>query len=423
MTPTPEHIEVLVVGGGTAGTIAAIQSAKAGAKTSLIERGSQLGGVTTTGGVNFPGLFHAWGKQIISGIGWDLVRRTALLEDRELPDFSTIPERHWHHQIRINGSLYAALAEESCLEAGVDLCFYEFVSSIEAVDGGWKVKSVGPGIERIIHCKVLIDCTGGADVVGMAGFPRLRDPLETQPGTLMFEFGGYEVSALNGDAIQRQYENALNTGALKAGDFATKSGRFISFLQKGGENAQHVFGADGSTSVSQTKANIEGRRSMLRLLRFRTLPGCENARLLRAQQETAVRETWRIEGEYSITQSDYCTGRQFADSVCYSFYPIDLHTAEGVKPVPLEEGVVARIPLRALIPKYSHGLLVAGRSVASDRMANSALRVQASAMAMGQAAGACAALAAQGDVTPGAVKLSELHHLLRSHQAVVPSPA
>src|SRR5690554_5791478 len=56
--------DVLVVGGGTAGVIAALQSARAGCSTILIENGSQLGGTTTTGGVAFPGLFHAWGKQV-----------------------------------------------------------------------------------------------------------------------------------------------------------------------------------------------------------------------------------------------------------------------------------------------------------------------------------------------------------------------
>jgi flavin-dependent dehydrogenase len=58
--------DVLVVGAGTAGTIAAIQAGRAGAKTLLVEHGSQLGGTTTTSGVSFPGIFHAWGKQIIN---------------------------------------------------------------------------------------------------------------------------------------------------------------------------------------------------------------------------------------------------------------------------------------------------------------------------------------------------------------------
>ena len=48
--------DILVVGGGTAGTIAAIQAGRAGARTVLIESGSQLGGTTTTGGVAFPGM-------------------------------------------------------------------------------------------------------------------------------------------------------------------------------------------------------------------------------------------------------------------------------------------------------------------------------------------------------------------------------
>ena len=83
----PQEADVIVVGGGTAGTIAAIQAARAGAKIVLVELGSQLGGTTTVGGVAFPGLFHAWGKQIISGIGWELVKQTVAMDGGELPDF------------------------------------------------------------------------------------------------------------------------------------------------------------------------------------------------------------------------------------------------------------------------------------------------------------------------------------------------
>jgi hypothetical protein len=72
------------------------------------------------------------------------------------------------------------------------------------------------------------------------------------------------------------------------------------------------------------------------------------------------------------------------------------------------------------VPKNSRNLLVAGRSVSSDRLANSALRVQASCMAMGQAAGAAAAMAARQDTTPSAVPLDQLHALLREHGAVLP---
>src|SRR5690606_13053190 len=99
---------------------------------------------------------------------------------------------------------------------------------------------------------------------------------------------------------------------------------------------------------------------------------------------------YRIQGEYLVTVDDYTSGKTFPDGVCYAFYPIDLHDKEGVKPTPLQPGVVPSVPLRALIPKGSRHLLVAGRSISSDRLANSALRVQATCMAMGQAAGLAA---------------------------------
>jgi flavin-dependent dehydrogenase len=85
------EVDVLVVGGGTAGTIAAIQAGRAGAKTLLVECGSQLGGAMTTGGVAFPGLFDAWGKQIIAGIGWELVKESVELDQGKIPDFSKVP--------------------------------------------------------------------------------------------------------------------------------------------------------------------------------------------------------------------------------------------------------------------------------------------------------------------------------------------
>ncbi|MXZ11362.1 MAG: FAD-dependent oxidoreductase [Gemmatimonadetes bacterium] len=416
-----DDVDVLVVGGGTAGTIAAIQGGRAGLRTALVESGSQLGGVTTTGGVSFPGLFHAWGKQIVAGIGWELVMKAVALDSGQLPDFSVFsPERHWMHQIRINGPVYAALAEEACTQAGVQLHFYEIPTQILETDRGWKIETVGKNLRRTILTKQLIDCTGGANIVGQIGFPRLREE-ETQPGTLIFKLGGYDVDTLDEDVIQRQFIAAMKDGRLQHGDVSNPRARFIGYLGKGGENAQHVFGADASTSDRHTKTNIAGRQSLLRILRFvRSLPGCENARVLKAQAETAVRETYRIVGEVQITHDDYTSGRHFEDAVSYSFYPIDLHDKDGVKPQPLPEGTVATVPLRALIPKNSHNLLVAGRSVSSDRLANSALRVQASSMAMGQAAGAAAAVSVRLETTPRDVSLSDLHDLLALHGAVVP---
>jgi hypothetical protein len=412
--------DVLVIGGGTAGCIAALQAARAGARTTLIEMGSQLGGTTTTGGVSFPGLFHAWGKQVIAGIGWEMVQDAVRLDGGQMPDFSRTPAAHYQHQVRINGPLYAALLEEACLQAGVSLAYYQFPLSATATKHGWSLEIVGKGLRYSIVCRQLIDCTGGADVVGLAGLPRMREET-TQPGTLIFRLGGYHVADLDAAEIQRRYLQALADGELEHSDARGPRTRFVNFLASGGDNAQHVLQADSSTADSQTQANIAGRRSVLRLLRFiRSLPGCERAQIQKMMQETAVRETYRIVGQATITHDDYTSGRLFEDAVCYSFYPIDLHTRDGVVPKPLAPGTVPTVPLGALVPQGSRHLLVAGRSVSSDRLANSALRVQASCMAMGQAAGAAAALAIQQDTSPGAIDLEELHTLLEQHNAIVP---
>src|SRR5690606_12984169 len=87
---------------------------------------------------------------------------------------------------------------------------------------------------------------------------------------------------------------------------------------------------------------------------------------------------------------------------------------------PLQEGVVPTIPYRALLPRDSRNLIVAGRCASGDQVANSAYRVQASCMAMGQVAGAAAALAARQGVELRAVPLGDLHALLRKHGAIVP---
>src|SRR5690606_10821127 len=138
-----DEVDVLVVGGGTAGTIAAIQAGRAGAKVLLVERGAQLGGTMTTGGVAYPGLFAAWGKQVIAGIGWELVKECVALDGGEFPDFSRVPQRHWMNQLQTNQYIYALLAEEKCGQAGVKIAYYEHPQSVTQTANGWEVICVG----------------------------------------------------------------------------------------------------------------------------------------------------------------------------------------------------------------------------------------------------------------------------------------
>jgi len=376
--------EVLVVGGGVAGTIAAIQSARAGAKTVLIERGAQLGGTATTGGVAFPGLFDAWGQQIIAGIGWELVRESVELDGGTLPDFSRVPSRHWMNQVRINPFLYALLAEEKSEQSGVQIATYESPQAITQTATGWQVDCAGFGTRRRVQCSQIVDCTGGGEVVGMLNLPRLRGE-QTQPGSMLFKLD---------TAHNPGRPNGPGSGLL---------------------DSLYVHGADSSNSRTVTSANLKGRKAVLEKVR------ATKQRLMHLQPEVGFRESYRIQGETVISVDDYTSGRVFDDAVCYAFYPVDLHTRSGVKPEPLARGRVPTVPVSALIPRASRNIMVAGRCVSSDRLANSGLRVQASCMAMGQAAGVTAALAAQKNTTPLKVGLVEIRDMLRKHGAIVPA--
>jgi glycine/D-amino acid oxidase-like deaminating enzyme len=420
-----KKVDVLVVGGGAAGLVAAIQSARAGAKTILIEAGSQLGGTTTTGGVAFPGLFHAWGKQVIRGIGWELIEETVEMNGDVLQDFSKpLGRSHVPHHISVNRYLYAILAEEKCVESGVQLRYYETPVKA-ALDGAtWVVDAVGKGTHATIYSNQLIDCTGNALIAQMAGYDVLRSR-QCQPGSMMFKLAGYDPKTLDLKLIQREYQKALQEGTFKREEYFGEIHRRLlgtgHYTNERTTFTNHIHGADSTTSETHTAANIQGRNTLLRMLRFlRTLPGLEDITIHSMCPETSIRETYRIDGEHEITVDEYVSGKLFEDAVCHSFYPIDLHDKAGVKPKQLSSGVVPTVPLRALAPKRSRNFLVAGRCASSDQLANSALRVQASCMAMGQAAGAVAALAARGNTTPLHVPLEDIRTMLRQHGAIVP---
>jgi len=416
-------VDVLVVGGGSAGHVAAIQAGRLGAKTVLLERNSQLGGTTTTGGVCFPGLFHAWGKQVIAGIGWELVEQSVEVDGRELQDFTKVHRSHVPYHVDINGQLYSLLAEEACLDAGVSLAYYQFPEKVVEAPDGWLVNVRGQGVSYQLRCKQIIDCSGNATVAGMLGFERMREDTR-QPGTQVVIYKGFDMEVVNKNAkqIQQMYNEALADGRLQKGD--TWSGKAMQPIRSSRGNVNHIFDADSTDAGTQTQTNLAGRKSVLRMLKFlKTIPGGENVSIDRMMNETATRETFRIVGETMITVDDYARGRLFDDGLCYSFYPIDLHDKNGVKPRKLSPGTRPTIPRGALIPKGSRNIMVAGRSLSSDRLANSAARVQASCMAMGQAAACTAVLAAKSGTTPKEVPLDDIRALLKEHGAIVPEKA
>lgn len=419
---TAAEYDVTVIGAGTAGTVAALQSARAGARTLLVEQGFQPGGNMTTGGVNFPGLFHAWGRQVIDGVGYELVTNAVALAGGTLPDFAADPgRRHWLHQIKVPIPLYVLLAEEAFTRAGVAVRYHAAPKAVVPDGAGWRVVLSEMGEERTFRTKTLIDCTGNAAVVALVGAERMRGE-RTSPGSFAYSLDTHgAVSAEDFAAAERAFAQAVASGELLPTDKRQPLRTYLGH-SRSMSVANYVEGADNSTAERRTDANRRGRAAVLRMYRFlRRQKGFEKLELTAIAAETGVRETYRAKGDYVLTHDDYVSGRIFPDSLCYAFYPIDLHDVKtGVQPKHLARGTVASVPLRALTVAGTRNLLVAGRCVSSDRLANTALRVEATCMATGQVAGEAAALAAARGCEVREVPVAELGARLARTGAIVP---
>ena len=405
--------DVIVVGGGPAGIGAALAASQAGARTALIERDSRIGGTTVQAEVCDIGLFYAWRRQIISGPAWEMVTRAVAEAGGSLPDFSRQEPDKWMEScVHVDPVVYARVAEETLREAGVDLFLDTEVESVGKTRSGWRVGKV--------EGRQIVDATGNATVAAMAGAERIKSPDDIrQPGSFFFwiDSQGLEFDA---DEVNRAYKEAIDNGEMLPTDVHVGMSWFI---RKGGGSGCYVPLADNSTPEARAETNRRGIEARDRVLAFiRRQKGLENVQLVSSASEVGVRETYRVIGEKTITEEDYLEGLVPEDALSWSYWMVDEHKAgtSGARLVFHEKDKVGTIPLGAMLPKGVGNMLVAGRAVSSDHGANSALRVQASCMGMGQAAGVTAALAAERRCDPREVPLALIKERLTGIGHIVP---
>jgi hypothetical protein len=423
MKTNHETVEVVVAGGGTAGHIAALQAARAGVKTSVIEAGTMLGGTMTAGGVYMPNHFFRPQGPVVLGIAWELYCLSKEVEGLPIPDYrKRRPVESPGYYSYINVPIYVALAEEKATEAGVILHYHEFITDVVAVGNWWEISSVGRGVRRVTRAREIIDCTGDSDIVRMLGLGVLREEIR-QPGSYQYRIEGIDHEQVWEGEVQALYEEAMEKGILQKGDFAYPNmSPFKYYLDHGGHNCTHVYGADTSDADGQTRANLEGRARMLRMFKFvrTSVPGCERAQLKTMFPFALARETYRTEGEYVVTRDDFMQATDFPDKICNAFNYVDMHSEDRGCDVYFHESeeLLPKVPFRALIPKGSARITVAGRNVSADRQALAGIRAQCTCMAMGQAMGAAAALAVRRGVPSREIDSQEIVALTVEHGAV-----
>lgn len=423
MKTVTETVDVVVAGGGTAGHIAALQAARAGARTSVIEAGTMLGGTMTSGGVNMPNHFFSTKEPVVLGIGWELYKKSKQTEGLPIPDYRRRrPKETPGYYSYINIPIYAAIAEEECFKSDVSLHYHEFIADV-IVDGNyWEITSLGRGIKRITLARELIDCTGDSDAVRALGLDTVKSTVR-QPGTYQYKIEGLEHEQIWEQEAQTIYEEAMADGTLQQGDYAYPNMLpFKHYLDCGGHNQTHIYDADTSDAMGQTRANLEGRARMLRMFRFvtRSIPGCERAVLKTMHPHAVARETHRIVGEYTVNDRDFLKAVDFDDKICNAFNYIDMHSRkQGCEVQFLEsEDALPKVPFRALIPKNSSRITVAGRILSAERIAFAGIRAQCTCMAMGQAMGAAAALAIKKGIPSREISTRDILALTVEHGAV-----
>lgn len=447
--------DVLVVGGGPAGMGAALGAAWAGADVILVERYGFLGGNATVSLVmplmsfhtqrGMPGdvddtrllpTDHGPGEPVVAGALATFLERLIEAHGAVPPSMQT------GYTVPFDPEIFKLVALELIDEAGVRFLFHAFASGVTGKAGRprgvvFETKS-GP---VVIEAKAIVDCTGDGDIAALAGasyeIGRDGDGL-VQPMTLMFRMVGFERPAFAEYVRENptQWRGVhglwdLIEKAARAGDLQLPREDILFFATPHeGElsvNSTRVTGVLGTNIWDLTVAEWQSRRQMAQIAAFlkRYVPGFENAYVVQSGGRIGVRETRRIEGDYRMTADDILGARKFPDGIARGSYPIDIHNPAGKGTIlkRLPPGEFYEIPLRCLLPRDVDGLLVAGRCLSGTHEALSSYRVTPTAMATGQAAGVCAALAAKQGVAPRDIAAAEVQRTLRAQGATVRASA
>ena len=441
--------DVIVLGGGVSGCMAAFAASKQGATTLLVEQYGFLGGSLTNAGVGPMMTFHAGNRQVVTGLPQELVERMAAkqgcighIEDTTGYASSVTP---------FDAEIMKLVLDEMAQEFGIDVLYHASLVRANVEKGEIQsvtVQTRGGAIE--LQGSVFIDATGDGALAFTAGAEvrqgRDLDGL-CQPMTTNMKVSGVDVETLKEEIRKNQGNfNVKDLTSMDRSPRLSMAGFYKEFNKAKTDGQLHTEREDvllfetvnpGEVIVNTTrivklnpvdpwdlsKAEREGRKQAHELIRFfrESCAGFENAILVSTGVQIGVRESRRVIGDYVLTQEDLLESKYFEDTVALGGYPIDIHNPTGAKTetTHLKPGQYYYIPLRSLIVKSFENLLVCGRCMSATHEAGAAIRVTPIAMGVGQAAGTAAGLAASKSIPVRNLENVQIHDALLKLRATI----
>lgn len=453
-----KEYDVIVAGGGMSGTCAAIAAARNDMSVLLIDQNGYLGGTLTANGVGPMMTFFAGEKQVIQGIGEEIVKR---LKERGYSPGHVYDSTHYISYVTpfsVEG--LKIVLDEMAIDSNVTLLYHTYIIGINKK--GNTIESIDivnkDGISTI-NAKIFIDATGDGDLAVEAGVPftfgRESDNA-TQPLTMNMKVYGVDTSKLKKTVLQnpkkfprlnRDIEVMKKVEALSFVGFEEEFKRAkelgeitipredVLFFETStpGEyiiNTTRIINENGASALGLTNAEIIGRKQCGELYKFliKYVPGFENSKIAYTGPSVGVRGSRQIQGVYKLTGEDLLEQKRFNSVIAHSGYPIDIHNPKGEGTLSVhvnkqEESKEAKfdrstfdsyysIPYEIMITKEIQNLIVTGRCVSASFEAQAAIRTTPTMTALGQAAGTAAALAIQTNQSVNKIDIKNLQNLL-----------
>lgn len=449
-----ERYDVIVVGGGPSGSMAALAAAREGSRTLLIEQYGFLGGSLTAMGVGPMMTFHNnVGEQVIKGYPQELIDR--LTQKGGSPGHVDDSITYCSTVTPFDSEMLKIELDDMLSEAGVDILFHTMLVNVDVSDNRIQSITVAnkSGLTRYT-AEVFIDSTGDADLAERSGvafeYGRPHDGL-TQPMTMNLKVGNVDREALldyarnNVDDCEFDYGVELGLKRLessprislktfiKALKTARESGEitfnreFILLFETSEKgtfilNVSRIQGLNATDARELSRAEMIGRKQCLEIFNFlkKRCVGFENAIRMDSASQVGVRESKRIVGSYLLNKDDLMNGRQFEDAIALGGYPIDIHSPDqnGTATNFFKPGTTYSIPKRSLLSEQVENLVVNGRCLSATHEAFAAIRTTPTMMAIGQGAGTLAHLMQSESKSGLQVSEKSLKELLQKRGAM-----